>query len=490
MAKDTDGRRLRLLIDTNIVIAHEDDEDEPHTNARRAQRLVREARDLGFEVLISHGTVQDVLRADEPRRSRRRSSLNKHYTQLRPVSPDPDLRERFPPNLEDNDSSDLQILSVFATDAAIALVTEDRKMRNRAAQAGLKRVLNLDDALDWLAGLRAPELRNAAGVERVEAYQIPLRAPIFDSLRHDYPDFEGWWRDKVVDQRRTVLVLGDQDAPEGVAVLKDESDESDLADRVLKISTFKVAEGLGRARRGELLLRAVVDHAVGSGFDAAYLTVWEHHGDLIGWLGRFGFFHHGATAEGELVLAKHFVPPPGAAALAPLPHHVAYGPRSLRVERVFWVPIQDRFHSRLLPDSDEQRSLMGNEACGNAIRKAYLCRANTRQLRPGDTLGFLRTGAGTSRVTAVGVVENTLASRDPTEVAAFVTGRTVYSLREIRRMCEVGEVLAVLFRFDRRLEPPWLLDDLKQRGALNGPPQSITAATEEGTTWVREQLGG
>lgn len=490
MAKDADGRHLRLLIDTNIVIAHEDDEPEQHVNADRAQRLVREARELGFEILVSHGTVQDVLRAEEPRRGRRQRSLNRHYTHLRQVPDNPDVRAEFPAHLSSRNACDLQVLSVFATGAAIALVTEDRGMRNRAAAAGLKRVLDLNEALDWLAGLRAPELRNAAGVERVESYQVPLRAPIFDSLRQDYPDFDNWWLKKVVDQRRAVLVLGDHEEPEGVAALKDESGESGLADRVLKISTFKVAEGLGRARRGELLLRAVVDHAVGSNFKAAYLTVWEHHGDLIGWLGRFGFLQHEISSSGEVVLVKHFAPPPAAGQLEPLAHHVAYGPRALRVERLFWVPIQDRFHARLLPDSDDQLSMLANEACGNAIRKAYLCRANIRQLQPGDTLAFLRTGKGHSRATAVGVVENTLRSQDPEEVAAFVTGRTVYSLGEIKQMCNVGEVLAVLFRFDRRLEPPWLLDDLKQRGALNGPPQSITTATGEGTTWARLQLDG
>lgn len=485
------GHQLRLLLDTNIVIAHEDDDPgEQHLNSARAQSLVQEARELGFEVLISHGTYQDVLRAEEPRRSRRQASLRKHYTRLQRVPDDPELRHRFPATLTPRDACDLQVLSAFAAGAATALVTEDQRMRNRAAAQGLERVLDLDDALDWLAGLRAPELRNAAGVERVAAYQIPLKAPVFASLREDYAGFDRWWLEKVVGQRRTVLVLGEHASPEGLAVTKDEPGAFGLAERVLKVSTFKVSEGLGRSRRGELLLRAVVDHAVGTDSQAAYLTVWPRHRELIGWLGRFGFVHHTTTADGQQVLAKQFKPAPGADPLHPLAHHVAYGPRSLRLERLYWVPIKERFHARLLPDSDDQLSLLGNEACGNAIRKAYLCRANIRQLRPGDALAFIRTGAGPSRATAVGVVEKTLASQDPEEVATFVSGRTVYSLREIQQMCEVGEVLAILFRFDRRLEPPWLLEDLKQRGALNGPTQSITTATKEGTTWARQQLDG
>ena len=124
-------------------------------------------------------------------------------------------------------------------------------MRARAASAGLGNVFDLDEALDWLAGLRAPELRNAAAAERVEAYQIPGDAPIFDSLKADYPQFPAWWQNKVVDERRPVIVLGELTNPEGLAVLKEEPGAFALAAHVLKLCTFKIAEGQGRSRRGE-----------------------------------------------------------------------------------------------------------------------------------------------------------------------------------------------------------------------------------------------
>jgi len=214
-----------------------------------------------------------------------------------------------------------------------------------------------------------------------------------------------------------------------------------------------------------------------------------HHRSLIGWLERFGFSPHGRSEEGELVLVKRFKPPEGAPDLPALAHNVEFGPRAIRVERMFVVPIQDRFHSRLFPDCDDQGSLLDNEACGNAIRKAYLCHSNSRRLQPGDALAFLRTGAGESHVTAVGVVEQTLASDDPAQVAAFVAGRTVYSYDEICSMCD-KEVLAVLFRLDRRIIPKWTRTELMAHGLLRASPFSITTVPEEGVAWARTQLDG
>ena len=491
MATDAHGRTLRLLLDTNIVIAHEDDSAiTPHVNADAAASLIRNARDLGFELVVSYGTKRDILRAPEPLRSERTRTLDKYYTQLEPVADDAAVREFFPDDLGPNDRADLEVLSTFAAGVATVLVTEDGKMRNRAARAGLGNVFALDDAVEWLRTLQSPTLTNAAAAVMPGAYQIRRDAYIFDSLHADYGDyFKTWWA-KVVDERRPVIVLGDAQDPQGLAVLKEEANSFDLGDRILKICTFKVDDGYGRSRRGELLLRAVVDYAVERHYPVAYLTAWPHHEKLLGWLTSFGFEHLAETDEGEIVMVKRFRPAdPTAPPLAPLDHHVAYGPRALRVDRAFIVPIQDKFHGRLFPDSDDQGTLLDNEACGNAIRKAYLCRSNSRLLRPGDTLIFVRTSIGEARATSVGVVEETRVSQHPEQLAAFVAGRTVYSYDEMVDLCE-REVLAIRFRLDRRIEPAWPASTLVRHKVMVKTPMSVTRVPEEGAAWVRAELDG
>lgn len=488
MARDVHGRRLRLLLDTNIVIEHADSVGP--VAGSPVGRLIRLAHDLGFELLVSYGTRRDFTRANPQLKADRARLLDKYYRTLEPVSEDAVVRAQFPADLSANDRADVEVLSTFAAKVATVLVTEDERMRARARRAGLDNVFGLEAALDWLRALQEPTMANAASASMVRPYQVSLHARLFDSLKEDYP-FTDWWANKVVEEDRPVIVVGRREDPDGVAVLKAEADVYGLGPRVLKICTFKVGDGEGGSRRGELLLRAVVDYAVERRFPVAYLTAWPHHEKLTGWLERFGFRHHATQGNGELVMVKQFTPNPGQPPLAPLEHAIRYGPRSVRVERAYLVPIRATYHARLLPDSDNQISLLENEACGNAIRKAYLCHAGIRKLEPGDVLLFLRTQQHVeARVTAVGVVEQTVVSEEPYEVAAFVAGRTVYSYREIQAMCAAGEVLAIRFRLDRRVDPPWRAGTLVGGKVMTRSPQSIATVPEEGVRWVREQLGG
>jgi len=117
-----------------------------------------------------------------------------------------------------------------------------------------------------------------------------------------------------------------------------------------------------------------------------------------------------------------------------------------------------------------------------------LCHANTNDLQPGDVLLFYRS-KDIKAVAAVGVVERTLRSRDPAEVVSFVGRRTVYSPSEISTMCRrVRPLLAILFRQDRFIEPPWSRELLNDQGLLTGSPQTIGRVRKEGLRWLHERL--
>jgi hypothetical protein len=230
MVKDARGQTLRLLLDTNIVIAHEDDSlEDPHINADSAATLIRTARDLGFELLVSSGTRRDVLQAPPELAAVRRRALAKYCTQLDAVPEKPDVRAQFPADLTANNRADLEVLSTFAAKVATALVTEDAQMRVRADRAGLRNVSSLDEAIEWVTALRQPTLDNAVAAQMPQAYQVNRHAPLFDSLQDDYDEFAAWW-DKVVDERRHVIVLGEPENPTGIAVLKEESGEFGFGD--------------------------------------------------------------------------------------------------------------------------------------------------------------------------------------------------------------------------------------------------------------------
>lgn len=485
--------RPTVLLDSNVFIAAEDHGDQGHVHGPLAAELLRHIHSLGHELVLSHGTKNDVLRAPEPLRSRRQRALEK-YTVLDRVPDHPPLRKYFPEPLSPNDAADLEVLTAFDTGRAQWLVTQDRQLRTRAEAAELDNVLNLQDAVDMFRALTGTSpILTVPAITRIKAYTINRDAPIFHTLKEDYPEFEEWWRSKVVPQKRDVILLGDSHAPDGLAVLKKETNRPyDLPNPSLKICTFKIEGEFQGVKRGEALLKACIEYARQSQIDCMYLEVLPEKTDLLDWLKRFGFIESGnALAPREqLVLYKHLVPPAGAVPLSPLEHAIAYGPGNLTLEKAHIVPIQDRWHHSLLPEADDQGDLFaGSQGCGNAIRKAYLCHASSRKVTPGDGLFFMRTGAGLSRITAVGVVEEVKVSDKLNELIRFVGTRTVYTRDQIAEMCASGNVLALLFRHDRVFPDPLVIKEAVSAGALNGPPQSLTEITEKGLRWIRHRLG-
>jgi hypothetical protein len=125
-------------------------------------------------------------------------------------------------------------------------------------------------------------------------------------------------------------------------------------------------------------------------------------------------------------------------------------------------------------------------ACGNALRKAYLCNSGSREIRPGSILAFYRS-EDVKALTVLAVTEDTLVSDHATEIARFVGKRTVYPFSEIERLCE-KELLAILFRQTRVLEAPLLLDNLLRNKIIAAAPQSITKLSLAARKWIQTQL--
>ena len=140
-----------------------------------------------------------------------------------------------------------------------------------------------------------------------------------------------------------------------------------------------------------------------------YLTTFEDQTVLIEVLSYYGFVMTGANSLGEQVYEKALSrdvlvrsADDDLFELARLnyPRFVAPPPAS-----AFCIPIKSAFHDILFPElaakiAKAQGDLFAqprlNEATqarrrpGNTIRKVYLCRAKTRQLRPGSVVVFYR----------------------------------------------------------------------------------------------------
>jgi hypothetical protein len=272
----------------------------------------------------------------------------------------------------------------------------------------------------------------------------------------------------------------------------------------VKISTFKVADDAPRARFGELLLKALLPAARERGAASVFVEVLPRHDQLILFLSDFGFTDTECRTErGERVLTKPLHEPERPDdAVADLEYHRRYGPPALLIKQhAFVVPIEPRWHRQLFPDATptdgtaDQPLLPGigklsPTPWGNAIRKAYLCNAITRLVTPGDVLLFYRS-RDTRGVTAAGIVEDTLVSREAAEIVTFVGRRTVYSPAQIENLARsVNPVLAITFRQDRFIDPPWYIEELRLAQVVRGTPQTIVCVREEGMSWLRSRLRG
>jgi L-amino acid N-acyltransferase YncA len=486
---------LKFLIDTNIYIPLEPTAEEGiEPNTALAAQFLRQASETGCRVYIHPASNVDIDRDPKPERQALRRALLDKY----PVLPDPpslNLVEEVLGKVQrdDHDWVDNHMLAALQANAVGWVVTEDRGMHRRARKLQLEnRVLRLAEAVIMLEGFFGRLPVPPPAVATMKAHALNPKDRIFNSLRADYPGFDAWFAKARRDHRQS-WVINTADGYGALCIVKhEEPPEYGLTGNVLKLCTFKVAEQCNGLRLGELMLKAVFDYAVENRFAWLCVTVFPKQEHLLTFLNDFGFLDLAATTTlGEKVLAKAMVPI-GAdlANLSPLAFHQRFGPRHLKVGvlPVFAVPIRPEYHRLLFPEAEAQLDLTaGQFPAGNGIRKAYLCRASSREVGEGSPLLFYLSG-GAQQFTVLGVAEDTLVSPDPEPIARFVGKRTVYTYEAISKMCEAGPVLAILFRQARVLCPRLALDDLLQEKMVSAHPQSITRLAADAGAWLEKKL--
>jgi GNAT superfamily N-acetyltransferase len=487
---------MRILIDTNVLIPLEPTRPEDvESGTTAAADLVRIAHSAGNAVVIHPNSLVDLQRDSDPDRRAVRDVLVRKYVKLEsppPLAAVDDVLGVVGVNT--NDWVDHSLLAAVVGDAVDLLVTQDGGIHRKAARVRVAdRVVTVEDAVALLRTLTDAAPAAPPAVESVPAHALDAHDSIFHSLREDYAEFDDWLTKTKRQGRDAWVILGPDDRYAGLCIIKQNDDDFRLGGKVLKLCTFKVAPEHQGNRYGELLLKTVFSYAHENGYDHLYVTVFDRHEGLITLLEEFGFYCliGRQTQLGELVYAKDLTSTPASAAsLPPLEFHVHFGPPAVKLGlgHVYVVPIEPRYHSILFPEGEAQTTLaVVSRPYGNALRKAYLCNAPIRRIERGDTVLFYRSHDVRS-VTAVGVVDDVLVSRDADEIAAVVGQRTVYSYEDIRHLAR-REVVAILFRQDRLLRHPISLQELQANGAISRAPQSVTSVADAAIEWLAQTLG-
>jgi len=494
---------VRFLLDTNVLIPLEPGGDAPVPLSPVAAEFHALVTRGGHTTLLHPAIDHDLDRDDDTARRARTQRLAAKYPRL-PQPPRVTAGMAAvvgTPVARSNDWVDDQLLAAIAADAIDYLVTEDARLHRKGARLGLgHRIATVAESTTILRGLFDRTATPPPAVVHLPAYQLEAADPIFSGLRADYggAEFDAWLTKARREGRDAWVIMVSGTSYAGVTIVKREDEIGLRRGRVLKISTLKVAEDHRGRYYGELLLKTLFRHAHENDYSFLYVEVFPRHEELVKLLEDFGFRQEGTTRRGEHVMVKIRSPESGLA-LTALEYQIRYGPPAIQAltPATYVVPVRPEYHARLFPDLEVPPSGsfqltifdQKDEPYGNALRKAYLCQAPIRTLPEGSILLFYRSQDARA-ITAVGILEAVLRSRRPDEIARFVGKRTVYSYRQIESLCTNGEVLAILFRQDRIVEPPLELTTLVAHNVISAAPQSISKVKEAALPWLQQRLDG
>ena len=313
------------------------------------------------------------------------------------------IRKKYDRN--ENDNIDTPLLKELFCKRVDCLITEDRKIHEKAQELGISdRVFTIDDFLEKVIA-ENPGLSEYKVLSVRKEYfgNINIDDPFFDSFKEDYSNITPTLPPKVR----------------------------------LKIGTLKVNSN--GYKLGERFLKIIFDNALRNKVDEIYVTLFqkrEEHERLIGLIEDWGFKYHGIknTPSGsEKVFIKDFHPSPDRG----FPKKTY--PFISTDRRYFVVPIYPEYHTELLPDSilnnESPQEYIESEPHRNAIQKVYISRSVFRDLVPGDVILFYRTGGYYKGVmTTIGVVDSVVADiKSEHDFIRLCRKRSVFNDAELKK---------------------------------------------------------
>lgn len=479
------NRRLRLLLDTNILIPLQ---DSMLVLEPSLANFVRLAGVGGHQLLYHPASKTDIERdKDTSRRGRTLARLTQ-YTRLEGAPPSP----RNTAQTSANDACDNDILHALECSAVHALVTEDKEIHNKARSAGFgDRVYNIQTAEDWLSRLHEPAEVHLPNIEDVPMYSLTnqLDSALFDSLRTNYDtperSFNKWFHDKAQTGRKAWIARTEQGSIEAICIYAIQTDEvindakESLQGSSLKLCTFKVGEQIRGRKIGELFLKAAFRFATDNRCENIFVHTSEDQFDLLELLSDFGFQRRGMYGTDIMLVKAHPSLPP-VEDIPALDYAKLYFPHYRKDASVqkFLVPIQPQYHQVLFPELSRQGQLFnGNSVAGNAIKQAYLCKAPSNQVHAGDIVLFYRS-KDEMAVTTIGIVERYETHTEAAKIMQLVSRRTVYSQSEIEAMTNKS-VRVMLFRLVGHFNKPISLACLKHDANVSGKLMSITKISDD-----------
>ena len=486
---------MQVLFDTNIIIERENPKI-PNSNAGKLFICLDK---MGARKLIHPATIEEIDRYNNPKEKAIIFAKLSSYEMIkcRPDLPQPFLDKIKNMGIHDsNNRVDNEMLFQVYDGRVDLLITEDREMHRKAAVLEISdKVFNIEGYLE-VFNKEHPQLieYKALSIKKVPFATIDLADSFFDSFRNDYPYFNKWYRGK--SNEEAYICRSDKDEILGFLYIKKETAKEDYtkinptfnkADR-LKVSSFKViSTGF---RLGERFIKIIFDNAVIQNVDEIYVTLFEKREELkilkdlfLAW----GFKEHGKTTDlNETVLVK------------PLRKYIEnQRPRmnfpliQKEVAKRF-LPIEQRFHTNLFPDSilsnESFQDFIENKAYRYAIQKIYIAWASLNGVKSGDIVFIYRNGnlghaAYTGVVTTICIVDEICFPKTADEFHGICNNRSVFTHQELQTFWDNHRIGIKIIKllFYKSLKSKVTLKQLWDANIIDVPngPRSFDIISEE-----------
>ena len=439
---------MRALLDTNIIIHREN----KRVSNYSIGHLFRWLDKLKYDKIVHPYSICEIKKYRDPETQEAISVKLESYEVIKTVKePDQSFLELIGlPEKSENDRIDDCLLFEVYSNRVDILITEDRKLRNKALKLELNdRVFSINSFIS-AATAENPSLieYKMLAVEKTYFGNVDIKDPFFDSFRTAYPGFDKWFARKCDEE--AYICNTDAGKILGFLYLKTEGPDENYSDivphfkpmRRLKVGTFKV-ESTG-FRLGERFVKIIFDNALQRNVDEIYVTLYtdrEELSALAALLKRWGFTNYGVkvgNGKEEQVLVKKMKVFDNTFSFRKNFPNIRYNCNK------FILPIFPQYHTTLLPDSklnnENKIDFLGREPHRYALQKVYISWAPGNGVKPGDIILFYRTGPEksikkyTSVVTTVAMVDEIVSDiHSQEDLFSFCQNRSVFSTEDLKR---------------------------------------------------------
>lgn len=436
---------MRALLDTNIIIHRENTIVTSNTIGQLFYWLDK----LHYEKLIHPLSMNELRKLHNSQMQALYDAKLSAYTLMQTIARQTDeyMEKLNDTPKTENDRIDNQLLFEIYSGRADILITEDRRLRNKADRVGLSaRVFSIDSFISKCVA-ENPELLDykALSVKKTKVGEVDASDRFFDTFREAYPGFDNWFARKCDEE--AYICRNDKDEILGFLYLKTEETTENYSDisptfspkRRLKIGTFKV-ESTG-FRLGERFVKIIFDNAIKRGLDELYVTMFLDRPELVALydlLLKWGFYEHGTkTTYGktETVLVKKLGTYDTCKSVIE-----NYPNLNLNTNK-YILPILPQYHTSLFPDSalyrEREINIVGDVAHRYALQKAYITWADC-SAKAGDIILFYRMGDTvpkkySSVLTTIGVLDCIVRDfKSEDEFLSYCNNRTVFSKESLQ----------------------------------------------------------